>query len=353
MGRILDRYYLGEVLKITFLMLFSFYSLYVLIDFTSRTVNFHLTFKQLVQYYGFLFFKRIDLLLPFALMVAGIRAVSLSNARSELIAAMAGGIPLKRLLVTLPLIGIFATIGIYMTSEWILPLAYNEINRVENSSRPDRFQEGQGTAVSHVHLPDQSLLVYSSYQPAFKSFSQAYWINSLDEVYLIKELFPFEDPPIGKQVVRLERDQDNRLIPVETDQEIALRGLVFDLKALEETLVPPLERSLSQLWSKRPQSKERMTRDEAEVEAAWHKRMALPWLCFVALMLPVPSCCRFSRQQKTFLIFCLSLFALFALYLTLSAGYTLAASDAIHPEWAISGPILVLLGIVFWRYYRL
>ena len=166
-------------------------------------------------------------------------------------------------------------------------------------------------------------------------------------------VYPFEDPPRAVNPLIIQRQPDGRMGPTGFHETLHLRSSDIEQAAFNQDFVPHLERSLSDLFRRRPQQKARMGRDDAEIEAAWHKRVALPWLCLIAILLPIPYAVRFSRQSHFFLLLALSFFGLFALHVWLSSAFTLAAGGAAGAEWVITLPMSLLLAVGLYRYCRL
>ena len=92
-----QRYFIKEVLKIFFLFLLCFFSLYVLIDYSMHmqeiSKNNKISFINLLYYYGMLFSKRGNLLLPLSLLISSVKVLTSLNQRNEFLALQTAGIP--------------------------------------------------------------------------------------------------------------------------------------------------------------------------------------------------------------------------------------------------------------------
>src|SRR5262245_5420866 len=83
------RYFVKETLKVLILFIVCFYGLYVLIDFSSHATSYHhhhirFRLSELTSYYLSDFVKRLDVLLPFALLISTIKTLCSLNVHNEL-----------------------------------------------------------------------------------------------------------------------------------------------------------------------------------------------------------------------------------------------------------------------------
>src|ERR1700722_2577297 len=82
------RYFLSQMLKCFFLFIFCFYGLYMLIDFSSHATHFHhshqaILWKEVGLYYLADFSKRVEVLIPFALLISTIKVLTSLNQHHE------------------------------------------------------------------------------------------------------------------------------------------------------------------------------------------------------------------------------------------------------------------------------
>ncbi len=133
MSPILHRYFTRELLKVFFLFIFCFFFLYTLLDYTSRLSSLGLNFSELVVMYSCILLRRIEILAPFALLVAGIKVLCQANVRNELVALRGCGLPLQRLLSPLLTVGLAFTALMYLNLQFAVPFAQRQIREIEDT----------------------------------------------------------------------------------------------------------------------------------------------------------------------------------------------------------------------------
>ncbi|MFQ5729237.1 MAG: LptF/LptG family permease [Waddliaceae bacterium] len=356
--KIWERYFLRETLKMVFLIIFCFYGLYILIDYASHSSSHnyhhaHFQWKELFLYYYCEFVQRLDVLLPFALVIAGVRTLTQLNANNELMAFMAGGIKLKTLLRPFILIGLISTATIYANTEYLLPKALSELRHLGDEHALQKNKKNRRIFVQHIALKDRSTLLFQEYDSAKKIFFDTYWIRSFNEIYRIKYLSPYTKTPTGKYVDHLVRNDRGQFVKEESFEEKAFPEIRFNKKVLLDTITPPEELSLSKLWKEMPRKKGSSNEKQAQIKATFYKKLVIPWLCLIAILGPAPFCVRFSRHFPVFFIYAFSIFGLVACYLVIEAAVVLGSRQVLPAGWAIGAPFLLSMGGVLWKFARI
>jgi lipopolysaccharide export system permease protein len=357
-NKIWERYFLREAGKVFFLFLFCFYGLYILIDYSSHAASFnyhHSTFRwsEIVLYYGCEFIKRQDILVPFAILVATVRTLCSMNVHNELVAMMASGIKLHTLLRPFVFIGICFTLLIYLSEEMLYPYALTEIKQIEDLHIKEKNKNNDLPAVQQVLLEDKTTLLYKNYDSARQLFLDVFWIKSLDEIYHMKQLYPYTATPLGEFVDYLSRNKQGNIVPVEHRKMQKFPEISFNQKILRESLIMPEDRSLTELWNKQPQNSDHMTAKESQILTVFYFKMAIPWLCVLAVIGPAPFCVRFTRQLPVFFIYACSVFGLIALYLLMDALQLLGKRQVLSPALAIWPIFLSISAVLGWRYSKI
>lgn len=351
--RVTDRYFFWDTLKTFLLILGCFFALFFLIDYSSRSSAFHLKGIELAIYYYHLFIRRLEVLIPFALLVAAIRVFCQANTRYELSALMASGISLKRACVPVVVVGALATAGLYLTNEFLLPDSMHTLQRIEELHSVKNQKRQEHPVVHRVALPDGSQFLYRSYDLVGERFQDIFWIRTFDDVYRIKSLRPQENPTVGVQVEHFQRNAKGEMILVEAAKSLVLADLHFDPKTLDDVLISPGDRSLTALWKNLPPSGQTLTMEQAQVASAFYRKMVMPWLGLLTCLAPCSFCVRFRRPVPVFFLYCGFLAVLVLAYLWLSAGSILAQSQVLPPTWTLVAPMAAGLCYVSWRWCRL
>lgn len=349
MMKIWKKYFLKETLKVFLLVIFCFYGLYILIDYSCQSYSYN-TFQDFLYHYTREFIQRADVLVPFALLIACIRTLTQLNTNNELVALMSSGIKVKTLLRPFILLGLFFTALIYLNTQFLLPQTLREIRHINDARTLAKLKKNDRAFVQHVRLKDQSTLLFQQYDSSREMFFDAYWIRSIDDIYRIKYLFHHNTPPTGKYIDHLVRNDEGKLVKIESMVEHAFPRMKFNKKKLLDTVTPSEELSLSKLWKRLPGQGSKPSEKEAAITATFFQKLVTPWLCLLAIIGPAPFCIRFSRNFPVFFIYALSLFGLVACYLLIDAAVILGSRQVLHPVWSIGLPISLFMGIFLGRY---
>lgn len=350
-----ERYFLRETLKIFSLFLVSFYVLYVLMDYANHAASFkhyHFTILDIVKFYAYEFVTHLDVLIPFALLIACIKTLCSLNTHNELVTLMASGIKKQRLLLPFVILGILLTGLIYFNTEILQPMALKYNTQLDHSRA--KAKQKKHVLIQQLVLEDGSSFIFQEYQTAKNEFFDAYWIRSIDDIYRIRQLTPYtEQAPLGKGVEHLQRDPEGFLIVAETLSEKAFTEMYFNKEKLLATVSLPNAQSLSALQAQLPNHQNTLSEKEAHLLTTYHYKLAMPWLCLLAVIAPAPFCIRFSRTLPVFFIYVFSITGLVAFYLIMDATVVLGERQMVNPVLAIWVPFTAFLAFFGYRFLRL
>jgi len=357
MIKIWERYFLKETLKTFFLFIFCFYGLFVLVDYASHAASFHrgstsFQWKVIGFYYLLEFIKRLEVLAPFALLLATVKTLTTLNVHNELIALMASGVKLKRLMRPFLLVGLFFTVLLYLNTELLLPHVLKQIKHMDNARSLTKHKNRNQPSVGHLVLEDGSTLLFQNYDSSKENFFDAYWIKSVDSIYRIKFLFPNKELPYGKFVDHLKRDRSGELKLENSHVKKGFPEIKFNKQTLFETITSPEEQSYSELWAKTPSMTNPQSEKQSQLVATYFYKLAMPWLCLLAVVGPMPYCIRFTRHLPLFSIYACSIFGLVAFYIIMDAALVLGERQALSPAlaiWPVFSFFVIALG---WRYQQ-
>lgn len=354
--RIWERYFLREIIRSCLFFLSTFYGLYVLIDYASHAASFHhhvqFQVKETIIYYACEFTKRLDVLLPFSLLIASVRTLCTLNTHNELVALMSSGISLRTLMRPFVFVGLACTLIIYLNSEFLFPLSSSTLKHIEDSRRSQKGKHKDShAAAQHIVMEDHSTVIFQNFDSAKNLFFDVFWIVNINDIYRIKFLSP-SNPPVGHFIDHLVRNDEGQLEAVESFSSLPLPNMVFNKQILFETITPPEELAFSELKDKLPKSA-LISEKEAQTLAAFYRKLCMPWLCLFAVIAPAPFCLRSTRTLPVFFIYAGSIFGLVAFYLVMSAAAVLAKRQVIPPLWAIWPPFILFSSIFCWRFFRM
>ena len=355
--KIWEHYFVKEFFKVFILFLGCFYGLYVLIDYASHTSSLpQNTMKiqgiALVNYYLYIFICRAEILIPLTLLIALIKTLVSLNMRGELIGFLASGFKSKTLLRPFIFIGLTATFLLFLNEQFLLPVALKKLRYIEDSTKHQRGRNNVAVLARHLILEDESLFLFQSYDTAKKQFFDAYWIRSIDDIYRIKYLSPYNAVPTGYFVDRLVRQPNQELALQESFPVLEFSDLKFNPDILRSTLIDSDILSFDELWNQLPSSHE-MSEKESKILTSFYWKLIMPWLCLLAIIAPAPFCMIHSRQFPLFLIYVCGIFGFLSLYLFLDAGQVIAKRQVLSPAIILLVPFLSVSGFFGWRFTKL
>lgn len=346
---IVERYILRELFATIFLFLFCFFSLYILIDYATHARTFHhgstgFALQELAAYYFAELVRRLDILLPFALMIATIRTLCKMNRANELVALLAGGVSMGKILRPFLFTALLGTTFLFAVEELALPGAFETL-REKGSVRAAKKYRTE--SVKNIALQDGTTLLFQSYDGQTKEFSDVWWIESPQKLWRM-QTFSIKDN-LGKEIEEFVRNTDGALL-LASQNPTKIFALQVNENRLWETVSVPEELSFSNLYSQLGgKSQNERT---ALVTTAFVQKLVFPWMAAFAVIIPIPYCIRFGRRLPQFMIFAGSLFALEALFLLLDAGVVLAERQTLSPLLSLCCPIGLAGVITFLTGYK-
>jgi len=355
MRRIWERYFLKKALKVFLLILLCFYGLYFLIDFSTRSASHHSVHSQLqlveiAEFYFYALIQRLDVVIPFALLIATIRTLTHLNQTSELVALLASGVSRKKIVLPFVWLSLCCVGLIYYNTQILIPKAKEKIRHINDHYSRKKNQKRRKFFVQSVSLKDGTVLLFqdNSVQEEKKLFD-VYWIKSFNEIIHMKYLYPKKRAPIGIFVNHFLR-KNGKMEKVSSERVKEFPRLRFNSKVLFDTITPPEELSLHQLWKKLPKNGQATSEKEAQFLTVFYQKLVMPWLCLLAVLGPAPLCIRFSRYFPVFFIYSLSIFGTAACYVLLDAAAILGSRQVLPPLLAIGFPCLFLFGLTLTSY---
>lgn len=352
---IFNRYVLKSIAGVVLLFLACIYLLYILIDYSSRFSAFTLLRSdpfQLALYYGVLFIRSLEVLLPFALLLGVLRTLQMIHKHNGWVAMLTSGFSIKRLLLPFFASGLFATALLYVNEQQFLPIALKKLNYLESIY----LHKGEGVGDINervsVKLKDGSRLFFESIDAKNLRLNDVWYSLSWDELWHAEWLSVATDVPTLHFVDKFWRNEDNELVLVSSSPSALLpNDFVWD--DLMEMASAPATQSISDLMQLAQEV--RGSAEQREVHAALLSKLFLPWMALLAAMAPLPFSITFSRRNPFFLVTFFSVFGLLAFYLLIKALILVANASVLPPFVAIGIPFLammLILGICTARFVR-
>lgn len=337
------RYFLKETIKIFFVVIFSFYFLYVFIDYTSRTQTFQpVSINKASCYYLCQFIKQIDLLLPLAILLSTIKVLTTLNLRNELIAMLASGNSIKKLLRPFIFVSLLSALFMYSNFEFIQPFAIDHVDAFEEAF----FKKvRKNDPLNIIQMPDDSILIYEKFDFRNRVFANVFWYKNSDLMYRIETLKVGNNISIGKNIDIISREGKKLKKTAFFESEI-LPQIQYDLRAWSGFVRSPEAHSITQLI-------ENVKTKDSKIVTTLLYKILIPLTCILVVIAPAPFCVRFRRSSSLFLIYALSIFGLIAFFTTIKACIILGENQIINPIFIMALPVILLFIVFGWKYVKL
>lgn len=354
-SRLWERYLLREIIKVFFLFLGVFFFLYTVMDYSSHAKDFlargSINFKEMILYYAFQFFKRSDLLLPIALLIATIKVLCSLNAQRELLALQVGGLSLKRLLRPFFIVAAACVLFNFANAEWVAPKALNYLDSFRASHFKYSKKGKQKVRVHMLHLKDQSKLFYQNYEADKKQFFDAIWVANNDEIWRIKYLSLAGKEPLGRYVDHMVRDKSGFFYKKDSYDQYIFDAIKWNKMIPSRGYIPYENWKTSSLFHMLTK-KTGSSYDSAQIVTQLSFKCIMPFLSFLVVLGIAPFCVRYSRQVPVFFIYACALFGFIAFFMGMDAMVIIGENRVIPPLLAILLPFAAVGSLVSYKFLK-
>ena len=131
---ILDRYILGQFLKVLGLVLISVMALFVIVDYTNIAADVrenNISANTVFAYYRFLVFQILNWTVPISVLVATLVTFGIMSRNNEVTAIKSGGVSLYRVAVPIVAVAALMSVFSYLILDFVLPYANQRKNALE------------------------------------------------------------------------------------------------------------------------------------------------------------------------------------------------------------------------------
>jgi lipopolysaccharide export system permease protein len=349
------RYFYKEYLSSILFILLAIYGLYITVDAMVHLdlIAANPSLKYWSAYYFASFSKRLDVLVPFAILLATIRTLTNMQSRGELVAMLVGGVSRKALLGPFCMIACCFTLLLYINYQWFLPDAVHTIEALELVKPHKAEKSSERCGPKEIMLEDGSKIVYASFSPEERTFCDLFWIASANKLFYMKSLSLKEKTPVGYWVEHILRAQSGSLEKIASFEKFEFKKMIISEEALKNSVTPTNELSLGALARQASIYFKSSAPKAAEIKTYLLHHLTFPWMCLLVCMVPAPFCLRFSRQEPLFIIYLLAIAALFAQNLIIQGALVLGKYGAVPAPLAMSFPWIVACSIFGKKYVDL
>lgn len=326
------------------------YGLYIIIDLMAHikyVVDPDTSLKTWVVYYLALFAIRLEILLPFAILIAAIRCLILMTHNGESIALLSAGVSKSKILMPFLAAAAGAACLLYINYACISPYATTELSIIQEK-KYGTISADKESPLHEVLLNDGSKLIYKHYNPRTREFEDTFLIISADAIFHCKTL---STTGLGKWVDKIERRKDTGLLEKTGSwPEYLFTEMELGQEALERYARSVNELPLYELVYESSLYRHAATRRAYEVRAMLWYKMLYPLIIIIAFIGCAPFCLRFSRSTPLLMIYLVAIAALFCINILMAATFTLAKSG-VYPAFLIIGIPWAALVFFFGRNY--
>ena len=353
----LDRYLLRRMTGSLIRSLFALVSIYILIDLlTHRDINiakYDVPAEVVVRYYIAFIPQILYRVAPFAVLITGLLVLGDAAQNNEITAVLAGGISLRRLVVTPLLVCLAFSVALFAFNETVGAVAAREANRIEKgyfSQKPEVQRKGVSWAnlggkwtchidkFNRIALTGEGVLMHADEDGVFEQIEarRIYWDETLSQ-WILEDgrwytiLDDVTAPPglrIRQQTAPFNESPDELFALEEPMETKTSKELMNDILSAEKRAVPA-----STLW------------------VDYHAKFSQPALSFVMIWLAIPFAMR-VRRGGLGISFGISIVIAIAYLLVFSVTMSLGHADRLSPPiaaWLANALFFAVGAVLFWR----
>lgn len=347
-------YFFREIFKVFFFFLFGFFFLYSLIEYASHMDDFlkneTIEINATLLYYLNQFLKRLDFLLPMALLLSTIKVLTTLNIRNEWTVFQVAGLSTRKLLYPFFIVASLCTMFLWANFEYFLPTALKNIDEFRVNHFHGSHLTKRRELIHMIPLKDNSKLLYQSYLSEKHLLFDVLWIKSTSEIWRMKYLNSDPTNPTAYYVDHLVRSSSGILEKKESYPSLLLTDLKWHPRMARKGLVPFDQRKISDLIQL-VKDRKVAPYEIPKIKTALLFKIGIPLLAPLIVMGLAPVCLFFSRHRSLFLIYAVALFGLFAFYMLVDSLTTLSDHGLFSPLLATLFPLSILASVLGWRFW--
>lgn len=348
MTKIWSKYITHEFLKMFCLFIFSFYFLYILIDYSSRLEYFSsISISNTLFYYLCIFLQKAEILIPFAYLITVMRVLFAITSHNELTSMLMSGLSYKRLLSPLLWMACALSILLYLNFQFFEPMAQKRIETIKQEKKSHKEQR-----VKSFILEDTTKIVFRKFDLSKNSLQEVYWLKSPNQIYHIQELYPYSDPPIGHYVTEFKRNDQDELEMSERIDLKPFHEMKIEFDPIIQSIFSVRTYSISGLKAALKNPKVLLNVKEHEILTLLNYKLLLPLLPIFIFMTLAPICTRFSRHVPVFMVYMFAIGGLLSFFTLMDACYFLGQAKVLPATLIIWAPALLYFSYPIWRFSR-
>lgn len=357
MGKIYKQYIFSKILSMIGFLLFCFFSLYILIDYSihaQQLVKIQKTEPfSVIIYYLFIIVKRLDIALSISMLITTIYTLCKLNIHLELIAFQVGSLNLRKLLRPFFMIAFGLTLILYANFEFFLPksLKYVEAFELKNFKYvKDNLPTKNGIYVLPVNKTGK--LIFSKYHQKEHSFNDAFLYFSNDHIWKIKTLHLKDLDAEGFFAEEFQRTQSGFLEKVGSYPYYTFKNLDIEFELGANAHIEYESEKLSDLVFDTFSDSEKSLQHKHLIQTHLLLKLLTPWLPLLCVLAICPFCISFKRDFSTFKIYGFSLVLFIFFFTVIDICVILSESGRFSPLFVMPLPFFLLFSTFGWNYLK-
>jgi len=336
--KIWQRYLFSKLIKTFTFLLFCFFLIYLLVDFSVHGTQFltakNGTFSQIVFYYLYTFSAHLELFCSLVFLLTLLRTLFDLNHSHELIALHMAGLSKKRILA--PFFALAAALALtsYLNLQYISPYAQEMAGNFRKICKNKQVQQ---QPLHSIYLSDDSELIYQ--KKGKNELFDLFWIRSSNDIWHMKSL-SLSKQLQGRYIDHFYRNEIGQLEKIESFPYRDFPEIPWDNISIDHPYISLQNRPLSLLLYQALNS----STERSGIKTHLFYKLIIPLTPFIILLSLASTCIQFSRKKPLFLITSLSLFALISLKVILDGMLILGENQVLSPAIAILGPFILISG---------
>lgn len=352
-NKLWKRYLFSEILKVFLLFIISFYLLYILIDYSLHANHFAkiktFCYSDIFYYYFYLIIKRLDIVLPLALVIALNKVLLKLNQNNELISLAVGGLNPRQILAPFFVVASVISMVVFLNFEYCIPHSLDYLERFENQYfKKKTLKNYEKRSAYSLVLQDGSTLLFSCYHKKEQTFEDVFYLPDKNEIWKMKTLKLQVNGPEGFFVDHLVKNPENLLIQKGSYEKKAFPHLVVDFSVRKKTALPFEHQSVSALRSLIKNNTSLYQAHASRIKTQLYIKLFTPFISFLVILCIAPFCMIFSRRLPILLLYAMSIFGLITFFTILDAAVILGENNYFPPLIAVATPFVCSV-VVFGR----
>lgn len=350
---IFSRYVLRVFLSRFFLMLFLFFFFYIIVDFALNIrVNLNHIKDALAIFYHYLLeiLLKLDLLLPLCFLLSMIVTLHSLNMGFELIAFQSLGISKKALLKPIWIFSWVLTFFLFFNFQTLIPWAKAK-TKTHQAITKTKPKKSIKKPIFQQTLHDDSLLIYSAWDPDGEEFIDVFWIKP-DLVWHFEKLrFSSGKMEADDAYKFIKTDNDGFFIESQ-DKQISLFEMPIITHEIKKEPLSFEFLSFTQLLISQISQFEKQTLVYNQIQSRFWQKFAIPFFSPLLFLLFARSCLNFNRHKRASKVIGIGLFTFVLFFTFLNALAILSEHNLIAPQVAAFGPFIFLGIFGLYQYHR-